>query len=168
MARYGAEGRLARLVALLPGRWQRRVAPHAERLLQGLSSLRSPGASLLAVLLSIVLLAVAALTNYLLFRAFGLELSFVAALFLLVLLQVGSVPPSLPGKIGVFNYVVVVGLSALGVDRFLAFSYSVALYAVALLPKVVLGVAYLALGSRGWSASLAGLRAAAASEMRQA
>ena len=96
------------------------------------------------------ILLVAALTNYLLFLAFGLELPFVAAVFLLVLTQAGSVPPSLPGKIGIFNYLTVVGLGSYGIDRGTALGYSILLYAVALLPKVILGAAFVAArGSTG-------------------
>lgn len=45
----------------------------------------------------------AASTNYLLFVAFGFELPVIAALFLLVVLQVGNNAVSVPGNIGVFH-----------------------------------------------------------------
>jgi hypothetical protein len=139
---------LRRAAAALPARLAERSRGIAERFLQGLSALRSPGGSLAAVLWSVAVMAVAASTNYLLFLAFDLALTPLVALFLLVLLQVGSVPPSLPGKIGVFHYVTVVALEACGVDRVTALAYAIVLYSVALLPKVLLGALLVAAGHR--------------------
>jgi len=134
----------------LPSRFASQATGIVERFLSGLASLKSPAASFGAVIWSVGILLVAALTNYLLFLAFDLRLPFVAALFLLVLTQAGSVPPSLPGKIGIFNYLTVVGLGTFGVDRGTALGYSILLYAVALLPKVILGAAFAAAhGSTG-------------------
>jgi len=155
LARFGpsVDHWLRRLGGRLPERWQETTTAHVERFLQGLCSLRSSRASLAAVGLSILLVGLGASTNYLLFRAFNLDLSFVVALFLLVLLQVGSVPPSLPGRVGIFNYLTAVGLAAFGVDRSVAFSYSIVLYAVGLLPRVIVGAVYLAVTPK-WSLSV--------------
>lgn len=78
--------------------------------------------------------------------AFGLTLPFQAALVLFVVLQVGAVPPSLPGRLGVFNYLTVLTLSQYGVDPSMGLSYSIALYVVAMLSKLVWGTVYLARG----------------------
>jgi glycosyltransferase 2 family protein len=130
----------------VPGRFGGRATGIAERFLAGLSALKSPMASLAAVLWSAGIMVLAALTNYLMFLACGFNLSFLVAVFLLVLIQVGSVPPSLPGKIGIFHFLVVVGLGMFGVDRSAALGYAIVLYAVALLPKVILGAALSATG----------------------
>jgi glycosyltransferase 2 family protein len=134
----------------LPPRLRGAARLTVHRFVEGLTALRQPrlGATLFA--LSIVVLACSTSTNYLLFLAFGFAVPAWAAIFLLVLLQVGSVPPSLPGKIGVFNYLVVVGLGAFGIGRADALSYSIVLYAVALLPKVVLGAACLVASPLRW------------------
>jgi uncharacterized membrane protein YbhN (UPF0104 family) len=76
-----------------------------------------------------------------------LRLPPVAALSLLVVLQVGTVPPSLPGKVGIFHYLTVVALALFGVDRATALSYAIVLYGVALLPKILLGGVYVAVGA---------------------
>jgi len=138
---------LARFFRILPAAWRRRLAEAAEGFLLGLSPLESSRAWVPAVLLSLALVVLAALTNYLMFLAFGLELPVLAALLLLVVLQAGSVPPSLPGRIGVFHYLTVVALGLFAVERAVALSYSIALYAAAFLPKILLGAAYLAVGA---------------------
>jgi uncharacterized membrane protein YbhN (UPF0104 family) len=91
----------------------------------------------------------AALTNYLAFRAFDLPPAFLTALFLLIALQAGIALPSLPGKIGVFNYACVLALSLFGIENEPAFAYSLGLYAVVIISTVLLGAVLLALGSRG-------------------
>ncbi|MBE3132417.1 MAG: flippase-like domain-containing protein [Acidobacteria bacterium] len=141
MVRWGAK--------VLPVRLRPRAAGIVDRFLDGLSALRSTGASFAAIALSVVIVAIASLTNYLVFLAFGFHLSFLAGLFLLVLIQVGSVPPSLPGKIGIFHYLTMVGLGVFGVAREPALSYAIVLYAVALLPKVLLGAVFMATGGTG-------------------
>jgi len=145
-ARYSAA--LGWLIARLPARWQPRLQRGATEFLEGLSVFDSSWAWLATIVLTLAIVAAGASTNYLLFLAFGWRLPPLAALLLLVLLQVGAVPPSLPGKVGIFNYVTVVGLSMFAVDRASALGYSILLYVVAFGPKLVLGAAYLAVGPR--------------------
>jgi uncharacterized protein (TIRG00374 family) len=104
----------------------------------GVRSLRDPRTVLCAGAWSAVVWTLAAGTNYLLFQAFGLPLSFGAALFLLVVLHVGVAPPSSPAKLGVFHALVVVSLEFLGVERTLGLAYGVLLHAIVYLP-IVLG-----------------------------
>jgi hypothetical protein len=80
------------------------------------------------------------LTNYFLLLALNIQTPFSAALFVLVVLQVGSAPPSAPGKLGVYHYLAVLALSVFAVERGVALAYGVLLYLVALLSKVVIGV----------------------------
>jgi uncharacterized protein (TIRG00374 family) len=136
------------MVAHLPTAWRRRAERTAGNFIEGLSVLHNSWAWLGAIVLTLALVALAASTNYLLFLAFGLRLPPVAALSLLVVLQVGAVPPSLPGKVGIFHYLTVVALALFGVDRATALSYAIVLYGVALLPKILLGAGYVAVGGR--------------------
>lgn len=131
----------------LPERWGARVERYGHSALGGFSALRDRRASLFLWSLSLAILALSVGTNYLLFWAFDLRLPPIAALFLLVVLQVGDAPPSLPGKIGVFHYLTVLALSVFAVERSVALSYAFVLYAVALLPKVILGAAILSVGA---------------------
>lgn len=128
----------------LPGAWLPRVWRLGHLALDGLGVLRNWRASLALWGLSVLSWLLAASTNYLLFRAFGFSLTFAAGAFLLVVLQVGIAPPSLPGKLGVFHYLVVLALSFFGIARGPALTYALVLYAVALLSKVLVGGAWLA------------------------
>jgi uncharacterized membrane protein YbhN (UPF0104 family) len=127
-----------------PGGWLHRLWRLGHLGLDGMAVLRSWQANLAVWGLSILSWLLAASTNYLLFWAFGFPLSFAAAGFLLVVLQLGIAPPSLPGKLGVFHYLTVLALSFFGVARGPALTYALVLYVVALLSKVVAGGAWLA------------------------
>ena len=73
----------------------------------------------------------------------------------------GALPPrrpagrntavSVPGNLGVFHYLTVLALAVYGVDREIALAYAIVLYAVAILPKLVLGSVIMAIGPRGFS-----------------
>lgn len=119
--------------------WQHRGWTLADRMLTGLGVQRNWQANLALGALTTLVLLLSASTNYFMFLAFQLPLSFGAALFLLLVLQIGIAPPSLPGKLGVFHYLTALTLSLWAVDRSVALSYAFALYGVALLSKVALG-----------------------------
>ena len=82
-------------------------------------------------------------TNYLLAKAFMLDAPFTAALVLVVLLLVGVTLPSLPGGIGLFEYVVIAGLGLFGIDAGVAFLYGIMLHLLILLPMLIIGPTYL-------------------------
>jgi hypothetical protein len=128
----------------IPGSWGQKISRLGRSTLDGLNAVRSGRVGFYLWGMTFVLLFMAATTNYLLFLAFGMHLPPIAALFLLIVLQVGIAPPSVPGKIGVFNYLVVLALSVYSVNASVALSYSIVLYAVAFLPKIVLGALILA------------------------
>jgi len=58
-------------------------------------------------------------------------------------LMVGMAPPSVPGKIGIFEYAVILTLSTFNIDKSLALSYALMLHLVAYLPKIILGFIYM-------------------------
>ena len=124
----------------LPGRWGERLAGILERALTGFDSLRSWKRQALIWWLSILSVVLSTLTNFTVLKALQIQAPFTAALFVLIVLQVGSAPPSAPGKLGVFHYLAVLVLSAFGVGKGTALAYGVLLYLVALVPKVIIGV----------------------------
>ena len=135
---------LLRLVEIIarrfPDRWSARLIAFSEAALSGLRSLRDWKAGLAIWLLAAAVLFFSISVNYVLFVALGLPLSPVAAVFLTAVLRVGEAPPSLPGKIGLFQYLVILALAAFGVGRTAALTYSLVLYAVAVIPVLLAGV----------------------------
>jgi uncharacterized protein (TIRG00374 family) len=123
----------------LPGQLGEVLVRRGENALMGLGSLRDWRINLLAWGCSCLVWVIGAVINHVMFRAMGLPLPVTAAMFLLVVLQVGIAPPSSPGKIGVFEALTVLALSAFSVEKDLALSYAVLLHLVTYLPKIVLG-----------------------------
>ena len=104
---------------------------------QGFAALRNgrSGAELLA--LSVAVWFTSVLNNYLLIRAFNLEVPWLAAAVVLMILQVGISLPSAPATLGLFEYLVVLALSLFGVDDNTALSYGLLLHAIVLLPTFI-------------------------------
>jgi len=127
----------------LPHRWGPRLIRVAEAALGGLRALRNWRFALPVWILAAAILFVSIATNYLVFLAMHLSLPPVAALFLMIVLRFGVAPPSLPGRIGLFQYLIVLALAMFGVGRTAALSYSFALYAIAVLPVLLAGTVWL-------------------------
>jgi hypothetical protein len=71
-----------------------------------------------------------------------------AALVLLVALQLGTALISVPGNLGVFHAITVLVLTRFDVDQTSAVAYAIVLYAVAIIPKIVLGALCLSMARR--------------------
>jgi glycosyltransferase 2 family protein len=130
------------VLRLLPAGFRAGGADFAEKGLEAFRIFRRPGAAPMLAGLTLLVLAGEILPNWLLFRAFGLEVPFWAAFFVLIVLQVGKLPPSLPGKVGVYQFAVILALAPFGVDRDAALSYGIMLHVVTFAPRIVLGLIF--------------------------
>lgn len=139
-------------IQLLPWVQRRILAPGPERpglrgwlyaqttaVSQGWAALMR-GPRLLAVLLLTGLALISSVsTNYLVFLAFGLPVPAIAAFVLLVVLQLGTAVVSVPGNVGVFQYLTIVTLAGWHVPESTALAASLVLHTVSLGPRVALG-----------------------------
>jgi glycosyltransferase 2 family protein len=130
-----------RVARYFPERWAARIVALTDAALAGLRALRDWRAGAAIWVLSAAVLFFSILTNYIVFATIGLSLPLIAAMFLTVVLRIGEAPPSLPGKLGVFQALVILGLAVFGIDRTTALTYSFVLYAVAAGPVVIAGIA---------------------------
>lgn len=123
----------------------------------GLDAWRSAGHAGAVLAWTVGVFVLAAAANQILLRAFAIDVPLSAGFALLVVLQAGSVPPSLPGRLGIYNYLTVLTLGLYGVHRTEAAPYSIALYVIAYVPKLVLGALVAAdptwRPSRNWTAN---------------
>jgi uncharacterized protein (TIRG00374 family) len=143
---YGKDRLLALLEStfhFLPNLWRARLQQAVALALGSLDVLRSPRVGLQLQAWSLLIWSMGILVNYIIFLALGLSLSFTAALFLLVILQVGIAVPSVPGKLGIFQYLCILALAPFGVGKSSALSYSVLLYLVAVGPILLLGAFFI-------------------------
>ena len=105
--------------------------------LSGLNPLRQWPRVGRLVVWSALIWALMIATNYVLFFALPIAPSWLTATVLLLVLQVGVAVPSTPGKVGVFQTLVVLTLSLFAVDRALAFSYGLLFYLVIAAPQLL-------------------------------
>jgi glycosyltransferase 2 family protein len=128
-----------KIIHFIPTRWQEWMLRQTRYGLSSLDVLRRPRLLLGLFGWSLIIWIVSALTNYLVFWAMGLKLPFFTSLLLLVVLQVGTAVPSSPGRIGVFQYLVILTLSIFALDKNVALVYSIILYFVIYVPIVLMG-----------------------------
>jgi uncharacterized membrane protein YbhN (UPF0104 family) len=124
----------------LPGGLDAWMLRHARSALSSFGALRRPGRLLQLAGLTAVIWWLAWWTNQLALQALGLSLPWGAALLILVALQVGISLPSLPGRVGVFEYVCILALQGYGIDPATALSYGILLHVVVYIPLIAAGL----------------------------
>lgn len=121
------------------GRVGAKVARIIAGVFDGLEAWRSAGRAGAALAWTVAVFLLAASANACLLLAMDINVPLSASVAILVVLQAGSVPPSLPGRLGIYNYLTILTLGLYGVERAQAATYSIALYTIAYVPKLVLG-----------------------------
>lgn len=134
------------------GRFGGCLPSHFEDWLQAgllaLESLRNTSVLCTLVSWSLMIWGTAILTNYLALLALRLPVGgapamhspWTAAALVLVLVQAGVILPSAPGKVGVFEYLCVLALTLLGVNRADALSYGFLLHGIVFIPSTLVGL----------------------------
>jgi len=129
-----------------PGRgWRGRVLATGLRLLEGLTSLYRPGVAGRALLWTVIAWGLGALANWMVFRAVGLALPFLAALVVSAALRVGIALPTPPAGIGVYEGTILLALTPWGVASETAFGYALLMHAVDFLPPLLMTLALVTL-----------------------
>jgi hypothetical protein len=141
------------LFRLLPNRIASTPSRMVAMIFESLSVLRNQRHNFWLLVWSLVVWGTATLTNYLILQALTMQLPAVSALFVLIVLMAGITLPSVPGRIGLFEYLCVLSLAVFAVDQTRALSYGVLLHAVVFVPPTVAGI--VALWSSGKAMPLA-------------
>ncbi len=131
---------LTRSLHWVPQRFQERITRLIGSAFASLTILKDWRSSLAVAWWSAIIWITAVLNNYLVFGALGIAAPPPAALLVMIVLQAGIAIPSVPGKIGVFQYLCILALDVFAIDRTLSLSYGVLLHAVVFLPTTATGV----------------------------
>lgn len=110
-----------------------------EGIRHGLSVLRSPGRIAGTVLWSAGVWGLSALSFYVMFAAFGIEVDLSGALLMQGLIMFGIALPSTPGYVGAFELPIIAVLTLYGVDKSLAAAYALSYHVTTFLPITLLG-----------------------------
>jgi hypothetical protein len=128
------------LARWLPAHLRERAEAMMHNALESLDVLTERHVSLRTAMLSTVIWITAALTNCLVIWALRIDAPLVAGLFVLFVLLAGMNISSVPGQIGVFEYLCVISLALFGVDQTHALSFGVLLHVLTYLPPLIAGV----------------------------
>ncbi len=129
---------------ILPGKLRTRVLGFIEKGMEAFSLLKNIKILFWVVFLTLLTLFTQVVTNLILFKAYGFQLSFFKALLLQVILTIGMTLPSVPGKIGIFEYTVLLVLTMFNIEKSAALSYGLMLHVISYLPKIILGFIFIA------------------------
>jgi uncharacterized membrane protein YbhN (UPF0104 family) len=129
-------------------RWET-AADGMRRLGAGLAVLSRPAAFWPALAWSLLLWLGHVFNNYATARALALPMDWLGAVLVLVVLQAGTIPPSTPAKIGVFQALCVAGLGLLGYDVAASLAYGLMLQWVVMIPPLLLWLVDLLLRRAG-------------------
>lgn len=105
----------------------------------GVQTLRSRYCVFIIVTLSFCVFFCDSLALYTLMLGFGWVLPFMAAFYLIIFLQAGSILPSAPGYIGIYQIACVLALRIFGIDDSAAIAYSIVLQIVSFVIFLVCG-----------------------------
>ncbi|MEI7463592.1 MAG: lysylphosphatidylglycerol synthase transmembrane domain-containing protein, partial [Candidatus Taylorbacteria bacterium] len=106
---------------------------------EGVQTLRNKYCVFIILILSFLVFLCDSLALYTLMLGFGWMLPFTAAFYLAIFLQAGSVLPSAPGYIGIYQIACVLALRIFGIDDSAAIAYSIVLQIVSLVIFLVCG-----------------------------
>ena len=128
---------------LLPHRIAAKVVGALEAFLEGLSALRSPRLMALALSWSLLFWVWHSFSFWLGFRAFGIDLSFFAALFTNGVVAVAAAIPAGPAFTGTFHYAVKESLHGVyGASEGAATAFAFSFHLLGLIPITAIGLHY--------------------------
>lgn len=141
-------------LARLPFVPAERVEAFVRNAHHGLAAIRSARLAVVVSLLTVSVWLLLALSTWFLMRGFDLGLPFLAAVLVVVAINLALVLPSSPGGIGVFEAATLVALHAYGIPDSRAISFALVLHAVNLVPYLAAGLAVTHLHATGRTSGL--------------
>lgn len=127
----------------LPVRFRSFVGSHSRSGLNSLEVLEKRDDLLKLIFWSALIWGTAILNNFLTLLAIGIFLPVTASLLILIGLQAGISVVSIPGRIGIFEYICVLALAVFGISQSEAVSYGILLHMIVLLPGVIFGLIFI-------------------------
>jgi hypothetical protein len=144
---YGSKY-LQRALQWLEGKWSwprgLGVLAMIREFLRSFILLKSPWLLITLSVITVVLWTLYTFVNWVLLEAAGVSLqwpeSAAAALFVLVVLQLGVAVPTSPGRVGVYHFLAVQALAVFSVDQPMAVSFSILVHLISVIIPAGIGV----------------------------
>jgi uncharacterized protein (TIRG00374 family) len=128
---------------IVPQKWRQSASEALQTFTSALQTLRSGRHVAPIFLLSLSIWCLQALSNWLVFLSFDLQLPPLAAFFILFVQVVGVMIPASPGFIGTYHASVVAGLGYFSVAQDLALSIALSMHAAFFFPCILVGFLFL-------------------------
>lgn len=139
----------ARLEARILGNGSHRLASLARGVIESMVTLTRRRELLSILFWTLCVWLIGGLVNLLAFKAVGIDISWSAYWFVMLVLQLGTRVPALPANIGVFHYLVILALGVYGISKSSALAFAILLHlAVYILPALVAAVLAFPLSAR--------------------
>ncbi len=124
----------------LPQSLKGRLLPIVVTGLDGLSALRSGSAIFALLVISAIIALLSIATPWILFPALNIKLGIIPAAAIHVVLTVGTLPPSTPARVGVFEFLVAFMLRFFGIENSaVILTYTIIYHLVVIIPQIVFG-----------------------------
>ncbi|PKL19085.1 MAG: hypothetical protein CVV49_02770 [Spirochaetae bacterium HGW-Spirochaetae-5] len=128
------------LLKRMPQHIQDKIDGILRRLREGFGIIQSPGLIFLTIVISIIVWVISVIIIYCLFRFYGINLGFIAAMTVMVVNVIGISIPAGPGVIGNFQYSCIIALSFFGLDRNVSFIFSNLYYVISMSFTMLIGI----------------------------
>ncbi|MEK7273636.1 MAG: lysylphosphatidylglycerol synthase transmembrane domain-containing protein [Candidatus Desantisbacteria bacterium] len=116
------------LCSYLPKQTGTAITGYAHSFISGLDVLENGWDVFFILLYSIIMWTLSAVSFYFMLPGCHLHLSFLATLFILIVVAIGIAIPAAPGSVGTFQYFTVLGLSVFGIDKNIGLTFSIVLH----------------------------------------
>ncbi|MDI6780978.1 MAG: lysylphosphatidylglycerol synthase transmembrane domain-containing protein [bacterium] len=127
----------------LPKPMGKAITEYAHSFISGLDVLKNGWDVFLILFYSIVLWTISAISFYFMLSGCHLQLSFLAALFVLIVVAIGIAIPAAPGSVGTFQYFTMLGLAVFGIDKNIGLTFSIVLHIIQIAIPIFIGWIYL-------------------------
>jgi len=131
---------IARLTSWIPKKLQLRINEWLQSGLASIDVLRGTRKLAIITFITACIWACALWTVHLTAQAIHLNIPWSASLTTLVFLQAGISLPSIPGRIGVFQYLCILALNFFDVDQSVALGFGILLQAIVLIPPTLISL----------------------------
>ncbi len=118
--------------------WLAKVQRKLDQFLQASLWLRDPRKLLPSLGVTLLIWVVMAITNLFVFQSLAIDLSWNAAVLVLILVYIGVLPALMPGNLGPFTFFAQLALIPFAVSNELAVAFAVILYVIVTLPPLIL------------------------------
>jgi uncharacterized protein (TIRG00374 family) len=136
------------LAGWLPARLRNPLLRRFRGLVNSLTGLKEMKIYSWTIFWTVIIWFSAIATNLFTFYAFGLQLDMRASIVLLLALQAGISIPSMPARIGVFEYICILSLGLFGVDQAVSLSFGILLHFLVVFPILAAGVLFFTLSGQ--------------------